>query len=135
MYQRRQRNMPRGLNLDEDLGVEGNLSVELVDGSDDPEEQYTRAEFQAILQRCLAEMKELYRVPFVLSKIEGLSNEEIAARLGVSIPTAKTRLLRARRRLQRDLAKTFCRPGRCYWPGAGPSAGTGIQGRNRERPT
>lgn len=130
MYQRRQRNLPRGLNLDEHLDQAESVPVELVDGSDDPEEQYTREEFQAILQRRLADMKELYRKPFVLTQIEGLSNEEMAARLGVSVATAKTRLLRARRRLQRDLAETFCRRGRCYWPGAGPRASAQIQGRN-----
>ena len=135
MYQRRQRSMPRGLNLDEELGEEGDIPVELVDVSDDPEEQCARQEFQEILRRCLVAMKDLYRVPFVLSKIERLSNEEIAARLGLSITNTKNRVLRARRRLQRDLAKSFCRRGRCYWPGAGPSAGTGIQGRNRERPS
>ena len=135
MYQRRQRSLPRGLNLDEQLGEAENIPVELVDGSDDPEEQYTREEFQAILQRCLAEMKELYRIPFVLSQIEGLSNEEVAARLGVSIPTAKTRLLRARRRLQRDLARTFCRRGRCYWPGAGAASDSRIRKSTSGRPS
>ena len=130
MYQRRQRSLPRGLNLDEQFGEAENIPVELVDGSDDPEEQYTREEFQAVLQRCLAEMKELYRIPFVLAQFEGLSNEEMASRLGVSVTTAKTRLLRARRRLQRDLAETFCRQGRCYWPGACSRGNARIQGRH-----
>jgi RNA polymerase sigma-70 factor (ECF subfamily) len=133
MYQRRQRSLPRGLNLDEQLGEAENIPVELVDGSDDPEEQYAREEFQGILQRCLAEMKELYRIPFVLAQIEGLSNEETAARLGVSIPTAKTRLLRARQHLRGALTKTFCRGARCYWPGAPSRSNVGIQGRNRGR--
>ncbi|MBI3669666.1 MAG: sigma-70 family RNA polymerase sigma factor [Acidobacteria bacterium] len=131
MYQRGQRSRPRGLNLDEQLGEAENIPVELVDSSDDPEEQYTRQEFQAILQRCLAEMKELYRMPFVLSQVEGLSNEEMAARLGVSMPTAKTRLLRARQQLGRALAETFCHGSHCYWPGAGSRPSSRIQAGNK----
>lgn len=127
MYQRRQRSLPRGLNLDEQFGEAENIPVELADGSDDPEEQCTREEFRAALQRVLAAMSEGSRTAFVLSKIEGLSNKEIAARLGVSVPNAKTLLFRARRRLQRDLARTFCRQGQCYWPGAGPSNGSRFQ--------
>ena len=133
MYQRKKRSQPQGPSLDNEFGEEGNISLELVDTSDDPEEQCGREEFQAVLQRAMAAMGERYRIPFVLSRIEGLTNEEVAARLGVPIPTAKTRLLRARRRLQRDLAKTFCRRGRCYWPGAGSRSNAGIQGRNRGR--
>jgi RNA polymerase sigma-70 factor (ECF subfamily) len=131
MYQRRLRSLPRGLNLDEQLGEAENIPVELVDSSDDPEEQYTREEFQAIVRRCLAEMKELYRIPFVMSQIEGLSNKELAARLGVSIPSAKTRLLRARQQLRRALGETFCHGSRCYWPGAGSHGSARIQRRNR----
>lgn len=133
MYQRRLRRLPRGLNLDDQLGEEGNISMELVDGSDDPEEQSAREEFQAMLRHCLAEMKDLYRTPFVLSQMEGLSNEEMAERLGVPIRTAKTRLLRARRSLRRTLAKNFCRRGRCYWPGAGPTNGSRVRGGTRAR--
>lgn len=123
MHLRTQRRAPRSQSLDNELGEEGNISLELVHASDDPEEQCCREEFQAILQRALRAMGEKYRLAFVLSKIEGLTNKELAARLGVSVPTAKTRLLRARRRLQRNLAETFCRQGHCYWPGAGPSNG------------
>ncbi len=132
-YQHRQRRLPRGLNVDEQLGQEEKIPAELLDASDDPEEQYAREEFQAILRQCLAEMKDIYRIPFVLSAMQGLSNEEIAARLGVPIPTAKTRLLRARQHLRRTLTKTFCRQGRCYWPGTGLGDGVRVSGKNGGR--
>ncbi len=134
MHQRKQHSLPQGASLNDELGEKGNIPSALVDLSDDPEEQYTREEFQAILQRYLAEMKELYRIPFILGQIEGLSYEEMAERLGVSTSTAKTRLLRARQHLRRALTKTFCRRARCYWPGAGPANGSRIRGRAGARP-
>ncbi len=102
-YQQSQRRLPRGLNLDDHLGEEGDIPVELVDGSSDPEIESAWHEFHEILQQYLAELPELYRTPFVLSRFEGLSNEEIAARLGLSLSNTKNRVLRARRWLQRRL--------------------------------
>lgn len=129
IYQRKKRSRPQGPSLDDQFGPEGDLSLDLSDGSDDPEEQCGREEFRFVLQQALAATGERYRLAFVLSQIEGLSNRELAARLGVSIPTAKTRLLRARRQLRRALAETFCNGSRCYWPGAGPANGSRIRGR------
>jgi RNA polymerase sigma-70 factor (ECF subfamily) len=129
MHHRKKHSRPHGQSLDNELGEEGNISPELVDSSDDPEEQCGREEFQAVLQRALATMGERYRLPFVLSKTEGFTYKELAGRLGLSVATAKTRLLRARRRLQRDLAARFCRGDRCYWPGAGSSGGSRIPSR------
>lgn len=133
MHQRRQRSLPHGPSLNSETGEEVNIPSAIVDTSDDPEEQYTREEFQAILRQCMAQMNDIYRMAFVLSAIQGLSNEEIAARLGVSKSAAKSRLLRARRFLRRALARTFCLRGRCYWPGAGLPSASRMRGRATAR--
>lgn len=51
------------------------------------------------LTAALATFDELTRSIVVLREIEGMSYEEIAEALDVPVPTVKTRLLRARRRL------------------------------------
>ena len=44
-----------------------------------------------------------FRITLVLSDLEGLSYEEIADELGIALGTVKSRLHRARRRLQKEL--------------------------------
>jgi RNA polymerase sigma-70 factor (ECF subfamily) len=44
-----------------------------------------------------------YRAPLVLRDVEGWTNDEVAAALGVSIPAAKSRIHRARMQLRHDL--------------------------------
>ncbi len=53
------------------------------------------------LRSALAQLDELSRSIVVLRDLEGLSYQQIAEALGVPVPTVKTRLLRARRELQR----------------------------------
>ncbi|MDH4364477.1 MAG: sigma-70 family RNA polymerase sigma factor, partial [Acidimicrobiia bacterium] len=48
-------------------------------------------------------LDELSRSIVVLREVEGLTYDEIAAVLNVPLPTVKTRLLRARRRLSTTL--------------------------------
>ena len=55
------------------------------------------------LRDALAELDQLSREIVVLREVEGLSYDDIAQTLGVPIPTVKTRLLRARRRLANSL--------------------------------
>ena len=51
----------------------------------------------------LMELEEMYRVPFTLHYIEGYSTKEIAKILDISISNVKTRLSRARAKLQERL--------------------------------
>jgi RNA polymerase sigma-70 factor (ECF subfamily) len=48
---------------------------------------------------------EKYRVVFVLSDVEGLSNEETAQILGLTVPAVKSRLHRARLYLREQLSQ------------------------------
>ncbi len=68
-----------------------------------PEEIAARAEVAQRLQGAVARLPEMYRTVFVLRDVEGVSVEEAAAALGVPEQTVKTRLFRARRRLQQIL--------------------------------
>jgi RNA polymerase sigma-70 factor (ECF subfamily) len=55
------------------------------------------------LRVALDELDDLSREIVVLREVEGMTYEDIADTLGVPIPTVKTRLLRARRRLSISL--------------------------------
>jgi len=48
-----------------------------------------------------------FRIVFVLRDVDGLSTEETAETLGLSIPAVKSRLLRARLQLRERLSRYF----------------------------
>ena len=78
----------------------------LMAGSDSPAPDVSaaRGQLRRLLERAVADLPDSFRTVFVLRDVEGLSGEETAAALGISAATVKTRLLRARRRLQDALS-------------------------------
>jgi RNA polymerase sigma-70 factor (ECF subfamily) len=69
-----------------------------------PEAEAARQQLRSILEKAIAELPENFRTVFVLHEIEGVSVEEAAAALDIPEGTVKTRLMRARRKLQQALA-------------------------------
>jgi RNA polymerase sigma-70 factor (ECF subfamily) len=69
-----------------------------------PDGEIARAQLRALLEAAIARLPESYRLVFVLRDVEGLNVEETAEALAILPATVKTRHLRARRRLQEDLA-------------------------------
>lgn len=70
-----------------------------------PEEHLTTQEFYEQLHLAIADLPEAFRVTIVLREIEGMAYEEIAEITGVSLGTVKSRIARARQRLQLQLQK------------------------------
>ncbi|WP_329714386.1 RNA polymerase sigma factor, partial [Vineibacter terrae] len=68
-----------------------------------PEETAARAEVAQRLQAAVARLPEMYRTVFVLRDVEGMSIEDTSRVLGIPEQAVKTRLFRARRRLQQIL--------------------------------
>ena len=64
-----------------------------------------RKELARELRNAVASLPEDYRVIFTLREVEGLSNQEVADILGISLAATKTRLHRARLFLRHRLAK------------------------------
>lgn len=56
------------------------------------------------LRQALFALPEKYRVPLVLNLVEGYTIKEVAALLTVPTGTVKTRIARAKKKLQQDLA-------------------------------
>lgn len=133
LHLRRQRRERNYVHLDDGPGEEERL-VELATVSGDPEEECARQEFLTILQRCLATLPDSHSTAFVLRHLEGLSNQEIAERLGLSVPATKSRVLRTRLQLQRCLTKDLGHGGKqCYWPRQTSPLAQELDGTRTER--
>ncbi|MGH7795327.1 MAG: RNA polymerase sigma factor [Candidatus Binatia bacterium] len=76
----------------------------VVDWSDTLDEKYARHELHTLLGRALDQLKPVDKSAVVLSDLEGLSDKETAAALGLTVPAVKTRLHRARLFLRGRLA-------------------------------
>ena len=106
----RRRRPERMVSLDEDVKTEeDSMPREVADWSPNPEQQYSQAELKDILTRTIQGLPSSFRTVFVLRDVEGLSTEETAEALGLSIPAVKSRLLRARLQLRERLNKYFKR--------------------------
>ena len=55
------------------------------------------------IQQAIERLPERCREVFCLSKLEGLSNKEIAERLGISVKTVENQMTTALKRLRKDL--------------------------------
>jgi len=74
------------------------------DWSKEVERKALEKELGQVIQRFTEDLSEKYRVVFVLSDVEGLSNEETAQILGLTVPAVKSRLHRARLYLRERLS-------------------------------
>lgn len=68
-----------------------------------PDEAVTLAQIRKTLEAAIARLPEEFRLVLMLRDIDGMDVAETAEALGVPAATVKTRHLRARRRLQREL--------------------------------
>ena len=106
----RRRRPERMVSLDEDVKTEeDSVPREIADWSPNPEQLYKQAELKDILTRPFRACLPAFRTVFVLRDVEGLSTEETAEALGLSIPAVKSRLLRARLQLRERLSRYFQR--------------------------
>src|SRR6266851_7310563 len=104
----RKRRNDRTVSLDEDVETEeGSMPREVADWSPNPEQLYGQSELGDILKKTIQGLSPAFRTVFVLRDVEGLSTEETAEMLDLSVPAVKSRLLRARLQLRERLGKHF----------------------------
>jgi len=72
-------------------------------GASSPEQQVSDAELRVFLDRAIDALPDDFRLAFVLRAVEQMSGAETADVLGIPEQTVKTRLFRARERLQHAL--------------------------------
>src|SRR5258708_28736882 len=104
----RRRRADKTVSIDEDVETEdGSMPREVADWSPNPEQLYGQSELGDILKKTIQGLPPGFRTVFVLRDVEGLSTEETAEMLGLSVPAVKSRLLRARLQLRERLSKYF----------------------------
>ena len=104
----RKRRTAKTVSMDEEVQTEeGSLPRDFADWSPNPEQQYKQAELKEILQKTIQGLPPGFRTVFTLRDVEGLSTEETAEALNLSVPAVKSRLLRARLQLRERLSRYF----------------------------
>lgn len=101
---RKRKRVKSPLSLDTPRSAEdGEMDWEIAGDSPSPDEELTTREFYEQLQEAIADLPEVFRTTIVLREIEGMPYEEIAEITNVSLGTVKSRIARARARLQSHL--------------------------------
>jgi len=90
---------------------ESNVRLELVGRSADPEDQLGLDELVKLLRTEVSRIPPLLRNVMLLRDLEQLSMPDVASRLGLSVPAAKSRLMRARMELRSRIVKHCGRKG------------------------
>jgi RNA polymerase sigma-70 factor, ECF subfamily len=108
----RKRRSDRAVSLDEQIDTgEDTVVREIASWDPDPEERFSRDELHEILTGAINDLAPIYKTVFTLRDVDGLSTEETAEALDLSIPAVKSRLLRARLQLRDKLTRFFKRKG------------------------
>ena len=104
----RKRKTSKTVSMDQDVETgEGSIPRDFAEWRPNPEQNYNQAELAEILRKTIAGLPPGFRTVFTLRDIENLSTEETAEALGLSVPTVKSRLLRARLQLRERLSRYF----------------------------
>lgn len=106
MLIRKRKPTPQTVEIDE-KNEELDDPVEIVDWCCAPEREMLSQETREKLSAAAQNLSENLKMVFLLRDIEGLSGEETASVLGVSLDVVKTRLLRARLKLREELSAYF----------------------------
>jgi len=94
------RRKARFVYLDADAGREKSVPVELPSSGANPEKLWADHEIREVLQREIRRIPPLLRSVLMLRDVQELPMPEVAERLNITVPAAKSRLLRARAELR-----------------------------------
>lgn len=118
------RHLYDSLENDETESEEGDfMPRQFADWREIPSETLERKEVRNAVKRALDALPEIYREVFVLRDVDHLTVAETAQTLGISVPSVKTRLFRARLQVREQLAPVFGRrwlDGIAIWKGKKP---------------
>lgn len=105
---RKRKRVNNPISLDAPRRVEdGEIDWDIESDYPSPDENLTTREFYDQLQTAIADLPNAFRTTIVLREIEGMAYEEIAEITGVSLGTVKSRIARARAKLQSVLQHYF----------------------------
>jgi RNA polymerase sigma-70 factor (ECF subfamily) len=96
------------VSIEDDRPEHANSLEYAPDPGRSPFEQVLNSENRALIERALTQINPVFSTAVVLRDIQNLSYEEIAEILQVSLGTVKSRIVRGREALRRELTQ---RPG------------------------
>jgi RNA polymerase sigma-70 factor, ECF subfamily len=96
------RHLQKNISIDAEP-EEGCAQIDIEDLSATPFDQLAAQEIQVAVQGALQQVPAVFRTAVILRDLEGLSYEEVAEVLDVSVGTVKSRILRGRRSLKEVL--------------------------------
>ena len=100
---RKTQRRPDTVSLDEEADEVPSIKFQILDKKCKPHEKCISSELEKLIRTAIMALPEPFRVAIVLRELQGLSYEEIAAATHSSIGTVKSRIARARGKLQEDL--------------------------------
>ncbi len=100
------RDLGREVSLDQALAESSQRLADLLaDPGSSPSQQAARREQEVVLAEVLARLPDDYREVLVLRNLQGLSHEEVAARMGRGAGAVRMLWVRALARLRQELAR------------------------------
>ena len=117
----------------DDMSREREFPLELPDRSLDPERELASRELKQVLRTEIRHVPPLLRHAIILHDIQELPIIAVAERLQISVPAAKSRLLRARIELRLRLRRQSVNLGTLDAVAAGPSLNR-VTGRGAVKP-
>ena len=103
-YLRKIKNKPETIPLEYSCpSFDAGINIEIPDKHSKPMEKCISSECERQVKKAIRGLPETFRIAIVLREFQGLSYEEIANTTNSSIGTVKSRISRARIKLQNDL--------------------------------
>lgn len=103
-YMRKTKRKPKTIPLEYSCqSTNSDVNIEIPDKRSKPMEKCITAECEHQVKKAIRGLPEAFRIAIILREFQGLSYEEIANTTNASIGTVKSRISRARIKLQNDL--------------------------------
>lgn len=99
---RKKQRRPDVVSIDEET-EENSIKTQLPDKKCKPHEKCLSTELEEIIKNAIRDLPEQFRIAIILRELQGLSYEEIAEVTNSSVGTVKSRIARARGKLQNGL--------------------------------
>lgn len=103
------RKREQSFSIDQPLSVDADVTLEdfMPSEQESPSQAAITQEFVDRVATCMDDLSEQHREVLVLRNIENMSYDAIAARLGLSVGTVKSRIARGRERLRDLMGEDF----------------------------